>query len=159
MTNTRVLFSDIDGVLHSTALIENVDLAGLAAQGADKLLAIGLFGLAQHLENVLVEARADDVMIAVHSSWRGTLWAPAMMRQLLGPLGARFQGMTSAKLPREQSILDLCSRIEVDDHLILDDARHEFREQSRLIVTNPLSGVTDPEVLARVREWAAGGRT
>jgi hypothetical protein len=82
-----------------------------------------------------------------------------MMRQLLGPLGARFQGMTSAKLPREESIRDLCSRIGVDHHLIIDDARHEFREQSRLIVTNPLRGVDDPEVLARVREWAAGGRT
>jgi hypothetical protein len=54
MANTRVLFSDIDGVLHNTPLIENVDLAGLAVQGADKLLAIGLFGLAQHLENMLV---------------------------------------------------------------------------------------------------------
>ncbi len=45
MANTRVLFSDIDGVLHNTALIESVDLAGLAAQSADKLVAIGLFSL------------------------------------------------------------------------------------------------------------------
>jgi hypothetical protein len=45
-------------------------------------------------------------MIAIHSSWRGTIWAPPMMRQPLGHLGARSQGMTSAKLPSEQSIRD-----------------------------------------------------
>lgn len=153
---TRVLFCDIDGVLHSASLIEGADLAGLAAQGADKLLALGLFGLSQHLEQVLAGAGADDVMIAIHSSWRATVWAPPIMRRLLGPLGGRFHGFTSAKVPREASIIDLCSRIGVDDHLILDDAGHEFRERSRLVVTDPLTGVDDPEVLARVREWAAG---
>lgn len=149
---TRVVFCDIDGVLHKTSLIEGVDLAALATQGADKLLAIGLFGLAEHLENVLVEAGADDVMIAIHSSWRGTVWAPPIIRPLLGPLGGRVHAFTSAKLPREASIHDLCSRIGLDDHLIIDDAHHEFRDRSRLIVTDPFKGIDDPEVLARVRQ-------
>ena len=147
---TRVIFLDIDGVLHPSTAVANFAASGQA---------IGIYAEAndlmrwnEHLSVILKEH--DDVMLVVHSSWRME-FAESEIRALLGPLSGYFQGVTHRDhAGRYNSILQLVERAQFDDYLILDDATREFPDGcAELVVCDPLRGVSDPAVQARVRSW------
>ena len=55
---------------------------------------------------------------------------------------------------REPSINAMVNQAQIDSFLILDDAYQEFSVLvGNLVVCNPLLGVSDPEVQAKVRDW------
>jgi hypothetical protein len=154
-TTPRVVVVDIDGVLHDAEMIKSIDVCTLALRGGQALRDAGLFALACHLERLLLEAGAHDVIIVVHSSWRKVAWAtPGLIREALGPLGHRFEQMTSRDKSREESIEELCVRAGISDYVIIDDDHTKFRTGNpHLIVTNPVKGLSDETVLAQVRAW------
>lgn len=136
----RVLLVDFDGVLHS---------AGTETDGV------------RHFEWLPILTRLlapwPDVFVAVHSTWRYT-HRPDELRDLLGALGDRFLGCVP-RGPRAESIrwfIHLNPHIE--SFLVLDDAPAEFSPDfsAELVVCNPLLGVSDPRVQARISEWLAG---
>jgi hypothetical protein len=154
------VFSDIDGVLHSPALLRGLDASTLAMAGATRMREMGLFCWADQLEAVLQEADAaagHTVPLILHSTWRKQPWASMrLLRDALGPLGHRLEGMTSPDLDREASILELATRAGFDNFLVLDDASAEFDQGIKnLVITNPLLGVSDPAVLCKIRRLAA----
>jgi hypothetical protein len=139
----HVLFLDFDGVLHPT--LEDID-------DSDACIATPLFGwlplLARSLEP------HPDVAVVVHSTWRYNHDLDEL-QELLGPLGARFLGATPLG-PRYESILWwLRLNPTFASHRILDDNTREFPAPvpAELIVCHPLRGVSDPHVLAWLREW------
>ena len=153
----KVVFADFDGVFHPSTEILDKDLPTLAMRGSDAVLATGLFRWTSLTEEVLSSAPgSEDIAIVVHSSWRNMGWADSRLaRELLGPLGHRFEGFTQRQIPREQSIRDFVQRAGVEQYVILDDAEREFRsEREHLIVTNPLLGMSDPLALSQLGRWA-----
>jgi hypothetical protein len=150
----RVISLDIDGVLHDANMVKTADICALAIGGGAVLRSAGLFAHAQLLEGLLGELGATDVRIIIHSSWRKHHWAPGVIRAALGPLERRFESMTSPDAGREASVEALCARAGIDDYLIIDDAHDEFTPGNpHLVVTNPIRGLNDPAVLARIRAW------
>jgi hypothetical protein len=139
---SRILFLDFDGVLHPTL----DDMEG------EEPIATGHFGWLALLAKTLEPY--PDVAIVVHSTWR-YVYDPNELRELIGPLGARFLGATP-RGPRYESIqwwLHLNPMFA--SHRILDDNPSEFPTPlpAELIVCHPLRGVSDPVVLAQLREW------
>ena len=148
---TRAVFLDIDGVFHPSTAIEGKDPAiPMDVYAKDHDLLRWTPVLAEMLQG------HEDVMLFVHSNWR-TAVSNATLRELLGPLGRGrlFQGVTDVNVrDREPSIKAMVNQAQIDHFLILDDAHKEFTELSdNLVVCNPLMGVSDPEVQAKVRVW------
>jgi len=153
----KAVFADFDGVFHPSPEILDKDMPSLVMRGADAVLSTGLFRWTGLVEDVLAQSPGgEDIAVVVHSSWRNMGWADSrLVRQLLGPLGHRFEGFVQRHVPREQSIREFIDRVGIDQYVILDDARREFvLEQDNLIVTNPLVGMSDPAALAHLGRWA-----
>src|SRR6266568_3567357 len=97
-TAVRAVFADFDGVFHPSTAILGLDMPALAFQGREAFTRMGLFRWVQLLEDALASS-PDDIMLIVHSSWRKQPWASSrVMRDVLGPLGHRYQGMTSPEM-------------------------------------------------------------
>lgn len=159
---TRAVFSDVDGVLHSTLMVRGLDqVTRLALSTPDDWRQQGLFCWAQDLEEALREvdvSTGDTVPLVIHSTWRLQPWLTLpMMRKALGPLGHRLMAMTSPDLAREASILDLVQRAGIDEFLVLDDSVREFSPGAiaNLLITDPLTGASDPQILQAVRHWSS----
>lgn len=163
----KALFCDFDGVFHPPTAIVGLDLALLAIAPGQVIRQRGLFRWCARLESALQDAEdaagtpvaeADRVLVVVHSNWARQPWITnAVLRDALGPLAHRYAGATDPSLPRQQAIDDFCARVGIDDRLILDDASAEFAPVTRgLVITNPLLGVSDPEVLYKIVTWASG---
>jgi hypothetical protein len=153
----KTLFLDFDGVLHPSTAILNKDMPTLALQGIEQLLEGGLFQWRSQLEQALSRSESEqEIAIVVHSSWRNQTWmSSALARELLGPLGHRFAGFVEQHEPRERAITKFIDRMQIEEFLILDDAYAEFSVlHDRLLVTNPLLGVSDPQVLAQIGCWS-----
>lgn len=152
----KTLFLDFDGVLHPSIAILGKDIATLALHGSEHILASGLFKWNELLEAALSESE-EEVVIVVHSSWRNQPWmSTSLARDLLGPLAHRFEGFVELREPREKAISEFADRMKVDDFLILDDSRAEFSVLlDRLLLTNPLSGVSEASTLAQIRAWTS----
>lgn len=135
----RVLFLDFDGVLC------RVDPDSPTALPFDWLPV---------LASLL--APWPDVLIAVHSTWRYD-HTSAELRELLGPLGCRFIGA----VPRGQRAEAICwflhANPAIADSLVLDDAHAEFPDDfpQELVLCDPCSGISDPQVRAAVAAWLA----
>lgn len=155
------LFTDIDGVFHPSTAIRGIDLSMLGVNPQREIQRLNLFRWTSRLESVLARAEAanpgcEPIMLFVHSNWRKLPWATnSFLANALGPLGHRFAGVTSAELARQDSIENLCERAGISTRLILDDASREFRPGTPgLVVTDPLLGVSAPDVLAQAEAWA-----
>lgn len=157
MSNPKAIFIDFDGVLHPSTATLGLDIPVLCFADGNGFRRVGLFCWAHLLEEVLASS-PDEILLVVHSTWRQQPWAtPRLLRELLGPLGHRYQGITAPHLSRQASIEDLCARAGIEDHLILDDARDEFDPDTcRLVITNPLLGISEPAALQAVRSWCSG---
>lgn len=157
MQTVKVLFIDIDGVLHRAFEPGELTIAGatldeLREERSD------LFGWAGLLAQALGDHECD---VVVHSSWLAYL-SDNILGDCLGPLRRRFRGCTPRTLTREASILDavLSRRLDLESYRVLDDDAGEFESlRSQLIVCNPVSGVNDSLVETQLRDWLAPGRT
>lgn len=148
----RALFLDFDGVLHPVSDI--ADWRELNLHTADLPTLIEerkLFRWLPHLVEALQEH--EDVSLIVHSGWRGV--ADNMrLREILGPLGDRYIGITSRDLSRYVGIQEFALRAGLDAYAILDDATHEFPKGcAELLECHPERGIQDDEVLAKLRAW------
>jgi len=137
MTRRRILFVDIDGVLHPypphSGLQRMCWVPDLAA---------------------LVLPRAD-VYVVVHSSWRYD-YPVEHLRSLLGGLGPRLLGVTPAGQRYEAIKTYLAQSDNVADFRILDDMTDEFPRQpapSELILCDGRTGISAPGVRAMLRAW------
>lgn len=150
----KTLFLDFDGPLHPATAIQGKDMATLALLGAAEIRKAGFFCWNEALEDAL--AINHEIGIVVHSSWRNQPWmSSALAREILGPLGHRFQGFATPHVPRERAVEECITRMGIEDFLILDDAHAEFKKLSPfLIAPNPLRGVSDQSILARVALWS-----
>jgi hypothetical protein len=136
----RVLFLDFDGVLHPAGGEPGTVLP---------------FEWLPLLEQLL--APWPDVRLAVHSTWR-YLYKSEEFPELLGPLGSRFIG-AAPRGPRAESVLwFLQLNPVIDDYLVLDDAPGEFPSDfpGNLVLCEPLTGISAPEVQSRIKAWLAG---
>lgn len=158
----KFLFLDFDGPLHPSTTLQGKHVALLASSPA-ALREAGFFVWADDLEQMLVAAESQgDVRISVIvcSSWRAQSWfSPPVIRQALGPLGARICGYTDNALPRAHAIDELCTRMGIDDYAILDDDIRAFEDlphvREHLVAVNPLRGVRDPQVRLNLTKWLA----
>lgn len=133
----RLLFLDFDGVVHPQD---------------DTNHPAGWFRWLPLLANLL--APWPDVKIVVHSSWRYE-HTDAELRELLGPLSARFAG-SAPRGPREQAIESVlqANKFLVTAHLVLDDDEREFTAgRVNLVVCDALEGVTQLRAQVHIRRW------
>jgi HAD domain in Swiss Army Knife RNA repair proteins len=134
---SRLLFLDFDGVVHPQ------DHTNHPA---------GWFRWLPILANLLTPW--PDVKIVVHSSWRYE-HTDAELRDLLGPLSARFAG-SAPRGPREQAIESVlqANKSLVQAHLVLDDDAQEFTTgRVNLVVCDALEGLTQRRIQDHVRRW------
>lgn len=134
---SRLLFLDFDGVLHPQDQTNKPD---------------GWFRWLPILASQL--APWADVKIVVHSSWRYE-HTDAELRELLGPLSARFAG-SAPRGPREQAIESVlqANKSLVTAHLVLDDDAREFTTgRVNLFVCDALEGMTQLRAQVQVQRW------
>lgn len=134
----RVLFVDIDGVMHPAG-------DGTEDTGPQ-------FVWLPLLAELLVQH--PDVVVAVHSTWRydHTL---TELKQLFSSLGAR-QVVAVPRGPRAEAInWFLQLNPQVQSHRILDDAAREFgvAPPAELILCDSKHGLCTPGVLEALRQW------
>lgn len=143
----RVLFLDIDGVLHPAA-----DAA--APGGSAMFLEVGQFGWLPHLERLL--APHPDVQLVVHSSWRET-FRLAELADMLADVGNHRVDVTPPG-ERYGSILLWLRARPGACYLILDDDAREFPAPApaELVLCSPEKGVSDQAVLLRLERWLNG---
>jgi hypothetical protein len=137
MNVSRLLFLDFDGVVHPQ---DGTNHPG------------GWFRWLPLLANLL--APWPDVKIVVHSSWRYE-YTDAELRELLGPLSARFAG-SAPRGPREQAIESVlqANKSLVTAHLVLDDDAREFTAgRVNLVVCDALRGLTQRRTQDYVQRW------
>jgi len=148
----RGLFLDFDGVAHPVSDI--ADWRELNVHGRDLPSLIAkrnLFRWMPHLVDALHDHQ--DVVIIVHSGWRSVA-NNMLLREILGPLGEQFVGVTPLDMGRYPGICEMALRAGLDQYLIIDDATHEFPPGcAELLVTHPEQGLTDVAVKDALRAW------
>lgn len=143
----KILFTDVDGVLHPLTAGEQLDPYAPVSK------CIGnpaLFCYARMMADILVPH--VDVGIVMHSTWR--LFTPEEdLRAFLGLLARYFAGMTP-RGARYDSICWMVQQNRMQDYRIIDDALGEFPDGlHELIVCDPERGIDDPAVLVQLQEW------
>jgi len=139
----RVLFIDIDGVLHPT-----VDTASASTPA----LKDTFFGWLPALVSALMLHM--DVRIVVHSTWR-YMYKIDELQDILESLAPRVLGTTPLG-PRYESILWwLQLNPGITNYRILDDDATEFPSPPppELILCDPTQGVRDQRVLSALNAW------
>lgn len=133
----RIIFLDIDGVLHPLEESDNP---------------AGWLRWLPALEALLVNA--PDVRLVVHSTWRH-MYSDEELRELLGPLSGRFIG-SAPRVAREDAIEMVlqANKAHVTAHLVLDDDRAEF-SPGRLNVhfCDPNLGISAQKTQAAIYAW------
>ena len=135
----RVVFVDIDGVLHSypphSCLQRMCWVPHIAA----------------------LVLPHSDVRVVIHSSWRYD-YSVELLQALLGELGSRLLGVTPLG-PRFESIVAFVSRSDaISDYRIVDDMPDEFPRDPappELILCDGRTGVSAPRVRTALRKWLA----
>ncbi len=137
----RVLFVDIDGVLHPAGdALEDV---------GPKFVWLPL--LAELL------APYPDVIIAIHSTWRYDHTQEELL-ELFAPLGKRSV-VTVPRGPRYEAINWFLQMNQgVTSYRILDDAPKEFGAEppQQLVVCRSKMGLTTEGVIEQLQEWLEG---
>lgn len=149
MNNHRVLFLDVDGVLHPAPEPGRRGLSDLRAQ-------VGPLGWLEHLAAAL--APHPDVQVVVHSSWRETFRLDELA-DMLAELGARSVDVAPPG-PRWNAIQAWLAAHRPASHCILDDEAGEFPAPppNELLLCNPRQGVSAPELLERLGLWLEQSR-
>jgi len=101
-----------------------------------------------------------DVHVVAHSTWRYTHDVDEL-RLLLGVLGPRLVGATPTG-PRYDSILWwLNQNPRYSSYRILDDDPREFPDPlpAELVLCDPRSGVSAPDVQAALKDCLSGPRS
>jgi hypothetical protein len=148
----RGIFLDFDGVVHPVSAIAdwrtlNISSADLPHLVQSRQLLRWMPLLAKALED------HPDVVIVVHSGWRGVA-DNVQLRDFLGELGDRYMGVTSLDLRRHDGIQEVVLRAGLEHHLIIDDATHEFPTNcEHLLVTNPELGLSAEGVMGQLTDW------
>lgn len=137
----RVVFLDIDGVLHP------VPPEGVAWAGS-----VDLFCWLDILSKLL--APYEDVFVVVHSTWRYS-YTPQALGRILDVLGSRYLGVTPPGQGLQAIRWWLSQNRGVTSHCILDDDLREFGEAPppELITCQPLAGISALDVQAKLRLW------
>lgn len=148
----RVIFLEVDGVLHPASAAIRFSLAGSVKTNAQELW---LFRWAWILEDLL--APYPDVGLIIHSGWR--LFLPENELQgLLGPVARRYLGSTP-RGARWDSISSVLAASDIDDYLILDVFTNEYPVGlDRLVVCDPVAGLKELRVQAMLKDWLGRGR-
>ncbi len=145
----NTIFIDFDGVMHPVSAIAGLSPYQLNLE--EEMNNRNLFCWLPLLANVLKEY--EDVTLVVHSSWKQFL-TNEQMHSILGSLADRFIGITPDGKGRHSGILDVVHRAGIVNHLILDDAVHEFpKNHPELVLTHPAQGLNDEKVLQQVKDW------
>jgi hypothetical protein len=145
----RVIFLEVDGVLHPASASIRFSLAGSVKTNAQ---ALWLFRWAWILDDLL--APYPDVGLIVHSSWRVFL-SENELQGLLGPVARRFLG-TTPRGARWESIASVLASSDIEDYLILDTCPHEFPATiDNLVACDPVAGLRDLRVQTKLRDWLA----
>ena len=155
MQTFKVLFIDIDGVLHRAFGPGDLTIAGASLDELREERS-DLFGWAGLLAEVLGRYECE---VIVHSSWRAYV-SDKTLRTCLGPLRRRFRGCTPRTLTREASVLEVVRsrRLSAHSYRVLDDDDAEFEHlRHQLIVCTPERGVDDARVVTQLRGWLAAG--
>jgi len=136
----RILFIDLDGVLH-------------AAHGPSA--AMRRFTWLPILEQLLIPF--PHVGIVIHASIRDHIGLDSLKEQL-GPLGLRVIDIAPQRMPKYDAILGwLAGHPEVTDYRIIDDAPGEFPQAlDTLILCDPRTGISDRGIQKRLAEWLVG---
>jgi len=134
------LFLDFDGVLHPPGTHSSIDYL----RTRDARLFIWLPTLSQIL------APYPEVQIIVSSDWRTTN-DDEDLRQILGPLGPRFAGITDgfSEESRVAEILELVEMRGLTRWVALDDhpsVRVASETDARFLWCSPERGISDPQV-------------
>ena len=151
---TKVLFLDIDGVLHPST-----DVLDFVASGLPLLAYVQSRPYLLRWAPLLAQSLNDTAcQIVVQSSWRNEV-TDTELRSLFAAsvLAARMIGSTPRSVAREEGILRVMALMGLpqDNVLILDDAVAEFHQLSaRVAACHPLRGLSDRAVLDAVRRWA-----
>jgi hypothetical protein len=143
----RVIFLEVDGVLHPASAAIRFSLAGSAKANAQELW---LFRWAWILEDLL--APHPDVGLIIHSGWR--LFLPENeLQSLLGPVARRYVGSTP-RGARWDSIAHVLAASDIDDYLVLDVFANEYPAGlEQLVVCDPVAGLRELRVQAMLRDW------
>ena len=139
MTRHRIVFLDIDGVLHPYP----------PHSGLQRMCWV------PHIA-VLVLPH-PDVRVVIHSYWRD-YHSVELLRELLGELGPRLLGVTPLG-QRYESITEFLSKNEaISDYRSLDDIADEFPRDpvpAELILCAGRTGASAPRIRSALRKWLA----
>lgn len=136
----KVLFCDLDGVLHPTGAV-SMEGGVLSAIGAFRWL------------NVLIDTLKDfpDVALVIHSTWR-LKWETDEELKATFPswLANRMLATTPRdKASRFASIQAYCAANAVDRFVIIDDEPDVFPPGlTELVICDPKCGLSDPDTEA-----------
>ena len=157
----RVLFLDFDGVLHPADV-------WLEPNGRMRLgdLAEGhaLFEHAQLLADLL--APHDDVKVVLSTSWvsgRGfeltlSQLPPELSKKVIGAtFDPAIHGKGFGDIARGYQVQSDAQKRRLTNWVALDDDARDWPEEDlgRLIQTDPMRGLGDPDVFERLRAWLA----
>jgi len=147
LSATRVLFIDIDGVLH---LAREPGSVG----PSDTFTRVGHFGWLAGLAELL--RPYPDVAVVVHSSWR-LAYSVDELREMLFELGERPIAVTPPG-ERYASVLAWLRGRPEASYRILDDEASEFPQPppAELIVCDPKLGVSGESVREALASWLDG---
>lgn len=142
----KVLFLDIDGVLHS--LDSPVDII----YEPTKIRVVGprLFEFAPILSELLAGHAVD---IVVHSSWRQHMPFDDLCGYFPDDLRARIVGITDPDLSRQESIEAYIQDFGVTDFAVLDDMHEAWKGRSELILCDDNLGIYDFRVQQKLKTW------
>lgn len=149
----RGLFLDFDGVVHPVSAIADWRTLNIHSADIDSLVQKRDLFRWLPLLTAALESH-PDVVLVVHSGWRGVA-DNTQMRQILGPsLADRFIGVTSVNLNRFEGIQELVRRAEMEDYLVIDDAIQEFpSEFNHLLATDPELGLSELDIIRHLDQW------
>lgn len=131
----KVLFLDIDGVLHPNGTVSVLPDGSVSGPGAFRWISIFESHMQAH----------PDVSVVVHSSWR-LLWETdqELKNQFPEILAERIIGATPRLvMGRYASIQAYCAGQKIQRHVILDDEPHAFPEGlPELVVCDATLGIS-----------------
>ena len=150
----RILFLDLDGVLHPMTLTmkywkgKDTDLKALLENGALQWQNL--------LEGML---KKSDVNIVIHSSWRKYYDLKEFKSYFSEEIQKRILGVTNPTLERQPSIDEYLEKHkgEFSDYRIVDDYPAVFRKGTEnLIIVDCEKGITDPVPSLELYSWILG---
>ncbi|MFC7518290.1 HAD domain-containing protein [Herbaspirillum sp. GCM10030257] len=144
----RTIFTDYDGVFHPISALHWFNLR----LPVDVCIERGrLFRWTWILSEILEPH--PDVRIVVHSSWR-LLHPEYKVRELLGPLAARYIGAISREYDRADGIVAYVEKHHISDYRILDDHPECFPNgTTTLIHCDSETGVYGSQVRIQLKNW------